>query len=88
MSPRLYTSNRGVSLSTRTYWLGLQRLFHRHLLDLVRLGDERLDDEEDDKGQDQRLDDFERDTRIGVAFHGEGSIGTVPLHRRRAATTR
>ena len=32
---------------------------HRGLLDLVRLGDEGLDPEEDDDGQHERLDDLE-----------------------------
>ena len=37
----------------------LQRGLHRPLVDLVRLSHERLDDEEDDKGEGDNLDDLE-----------------------------
>ena len=46
--------------------LRLQRVLHRLLLDLVRLGDERLDDEEDDEGESERLRRSRGDTRAWV----------------------
>ena len=64
----------GVSLSTRTYWSGSRVPFHRHLLDAVRLGHERLDHEEDDERQDERLDDLE-EAPEGAFGHKSGSIG-------------
>jgi hypothetical protein len=41
-------------------------VLHRLLLDLVRLGDERLDDKEDDQCEDERLDDLERHPNMVV----------------------
>ena len=52
----------------------LERALHRHLLDPVRLRHEVLDDEEDDEGQDERLDDLE-ETPEGAFAHKSGSIG-------------
>ena len=49
--------------------VGLQRVLHRLLLDLVRLGDEVLDDEEDDQGEDERLDDLEETPERGSSAH-------------------
>ena len=49
--------------------LGLQRVLHRLLLDLVRLCDEVLDDEEDDEGERERLDDLEGAPERGSFGH-------------------
>ena len=54
--------------------VGLERALHRLLLDPVGLGDERLDDEEDDEGEDERLDDLE-EAPEGASCHKTGSIG-------------
>src|SRR4029077_4212101 len=54
----------------------LERVLHRHLLDLVGLSDEVLDDEEDDEGQDKCLDDLEETPKRAWA-HKSGSIGAV-----------
>jgi hypothetical protein len=49
-------------------------VLHRHLLDEVWLGNEVLDDEEDDEGQDECLDDLEQ-TPERALTHKSGSIG-------------
>ena len=46
--------------STSTNWSVLDRVLHRELLDLERLGDERLDHPEEDQRQDERLDDLQQ----------------------------
>ena len=61
--------------------LRLQRPLHRLLLDLVRLGDEVLDDDKDDEGQDERLDDLEETPERGSLAHKSGSIGAAALGR-------
>ena len=58
--------------------LGFQRVLHRLLLDLVRLGDERLDDEEDDEGESERLRDLEETPEHGSSGHKTRSIGAGP----------
>ena len=58
--------------------LGLQRVLHRLLLDLVRLGDERLDDKEDDQCENECLDDLEEAPEHGSAGHKTRSIGAGP----------
>ncbi len=55
--------------------IGLERALHRLLLDLVRLRDEVLDDEEDEERQDERLDDLEKTPECGSLTHKSGSIG-------------
>ena len=52
-----------------------ERPLHRLLLDLVRLSDEVLDDEEDQERQDERLDDLEETPERGSLTHKSGSIG-------------
>ena len=62
--------------------LWLQRPLHRLLLDLVRLCDEVLDDEEDEERQDERLDDLEETPERGSLTHKSGSIGAAGHARR------
>jgi hypothetical protein len=64
----------GGQLVDQDVLLGLERVLHRLLLDAVRLSDEVLDDEEDEEGQDERLDDLE-ETTPGASAHKVGSIG-------------
>jgi hypothetical protein len=45
------------------------------LLDLVRLSDEVLDDDEDQERQDERLDDLEETPERWSLTHKSGSIG-------------
>ena len=67
----------------------LEGRLHRLLLDLVRLGDERLDDEEDDEGEDERLDDLEEAPEAGVWSTSRGVYGDGRRGRgRRTARTR
>jgi hypothetical protein len=47
---------------------------HALLLHLIRLGDEGLDDEEDDEGQDQRFCYLDQASE-GTSAHKTGSIG-------------
>src|SRR5206468_12962240 len=49
--------------------IGLQRVLHRLLLDLVRLSDEILDDKEDDQGENECLDDLEETPEHGSSGH-------------------
>src|SRR4029079_2739662 len=51
----------------------LERRLHRLRADLVRLRDERLNHEEDDEGEDERLDDLE-EAPEGASGHKSGSI--------------
>ena len=51
---------------------GLEGPFHRVLLHLVRLGNEVLDDEEDDEREDQGLGDFDETSEAGTSVHERG----------------
>ena len=84
MSPRLYVVEPWRQLVDQHVLLRLQRPLHRLLLDLVRLGDEVLDDDEDDEGQDERLDDLEETPERGSLAHKSGSIGAAARDRRQA----
>ena len=66
----------GGQLVDQDVLAGLERILHRHLLDLVRLGHEILDDEKNDEGQDKCLDDLEETPKRALA-HKSGSIGAV-----------
>jgi hypothetical protein len=56
-------------------------VLHRFLFDAVRLGDEGLDDKEDDQRQDEGLDDLEETPERGALAHKVGSIGCVLVSR-------
>ena len=68
----------GRQLVDQDVLLRLQRVLHRLLLDLVRLGDERLDDEEDDERESERLRDLEETPEHGSSGHKTRSIGCCP----------
>ena len=53
-----------------------QRVLHGGLLDLVGLGDEELDDQEEDNDYQERFDKFEKATECSTA-HKSASIGAV-----------
>ena len=50
----------------------LDRVLHRELADLERLGDERLDDPEDDEGQDEGFGDLDEAPERGLPGHVVG----------------
>src|SRR3972149_5130694 len=58
-----------------------ERVLHGALLDLVRLGDEGLDPEEDDDRQDEGLKDLEQAAERGAWAPRTGGIGAVRLSR-------
>jgi hypothetical protein len=60
-------------------------VLHRLLLHLVRLRDEVLDDQEDDKSEDERLDDLEEAPEGGSLADKSGSLGAAVMTRRRAS---
>ena len=62
----------GRQLVDEDVLVGLERVLHRHLLDPVRLGDERLDDPEDDEGQDEGFGDLEEAPDRGLPGHVVG----------------
>ena len=56
--------------------IGHQRVLHGFLLDLVRLGDEELHDQEDDQREEQRLEQLEEAAERSTV-HKVASIGAV-----------
>ena len=77
----------GRQLVDEDVLLGLERVLHRLLLDPVGLSDEVLDDEEDEQGQDERLDDLEetapgRRLSQGRQYRGARRTGPMGLSER------
>ncbi len=73
VAPAVWVEARG-QLVDQHVLVGLKGVLHRHLLDPIGLGNERLDHEEDDEGEDERLDDLE-EAPEGASGHKSRSIG-------------
>ena len=68
----------GGQLVDEDVLVGFERRLHRLLLDSIGLSDEGLDDPEDQEGQDERLDDFEKAPEGGPSGHGAVRLVTSP----------
>ncbi len=63
----------GRQLVDEDVLIGLERVLHRFLLDPEWLGHERLDDPEDDQGQDEGLDDLDQASEGGLSARAAGT---------------
>ena len=72
----------GGQLVDEDVLLGLERVLHRLLLDAVRLSDEVLDDEEDERGSGRASRRSRRDSPRGVDSQGRQYRGARPAQAR------